>query len=335
MQLLEFDRPKINSKEQAVISLELRLIENRIEPAIYPTYFDKIYSPWRSSRDRLTGLPIEDDQLRNHIVGELKSCVQNGGNFACLYSDSDNLKRANDISRRLGDEVIKVNAATVCNSLDAIDLEGVSIITTRPTHAADETVTWLLNLSDEQVVNVRQRVEMMNKVKKVFPYSETEDYTFSNSVALIDSQNPQFTPIIEETEKFLQESEKNMPYDLHNHIIQYAEDRTKLTKIAKDITRVPIEHLGETTSSEEVIKVLSDELGNTRISTPLLRTLLTIIRDTTIMERLSTSQTIEMICANIDVNPKNLQEFTLQEIHEIYYDFILHDIYAKAGYDDV
>jgi diguanylate cyclase len=89
-------------------------------------------SKWRAERhivrlayfDTLTGLPNRE-QSRSRLVSAIEAAKQHDSILAVLYLDLDNFKRVNDtLGHAVGDELLRVIAQRLCDSLRHIDPVG-------------------------------------------------------------------------------------------------------------------------------------------------------------------------------------------------------------------
>jgi GGDEF domain-containing protein len=314
-------------------------LHHRGLPTELPTGFlDKIYTSTDQHPDRLTGLPIEDDTIRTEIAKKLDDSIKSGKNFACIYADVDNLKTANGISRTFGDEIIRSDAARVCSMLDGMNMEEASLFVVRQTHAADETVVWVFDLTDEQLRELREKNNELNRQKANIETSPDQNFTISTTAAMVDSQTAQLQEGISATKQYLEEDDGRTSLNFLKDITEYVDNRAKMLKIAKDIARLPVEQLGEgeQTKTAKVIDILSKTLGGSRISEPLLRTILTITASSATMEKLTAPQEREAIYETMGVeNESDVKKFldtiTTEDLRITFYDMLLHNTYEEAG----
>jgi GGDEF domain-containing protein len=113
----EFLSPPQNNFEQIVKSVGITLNTP-------PRYlYDNFSFKEETTKDELTGLPIESDVVRKKIAGRLGQATRDNQGWVCIYADADNLKTANTkFGRDFGDLVIKYGAAVILETIDRIGL---------------------------------------------------------------------------------------------------------------------------------------------------------------------------------------------------------------------
>lgn len=261
------------------------------EPEIKPT------SPWRQKleaqgvsfnfpegqplvgvlvrRDGKTGLPIEDDPIRKNIASGLSDAIRNGQKWAFAYVDVDNLKKANDnVERPFGDMVIVYGAAKTAQAVESSNLsKDTSVSITRPTDAADETNVWVFNLSDEE----QQR--MQENIKAAEEPLELQDPPFSLSLssAVITSDDPRIQNELNKAKLWLLQDDDRIAFDFYEEVKNIANKDTILLKTAKDLKRIPHEQMLTAQGVQEIISVLTQEFGNSRISEEALELILKLM----------------------------------------------------------
>lgn len=281
---------------QEPIQLDHRIgrptLQNRgllLEP--HPKFQDVNWLPVEArSLDRLTGLPILNDETRTILVEEFSQCVKNSGKWACLNIDADQLKTANDrpeLGRSFGDEYIKWEAATVTDALIKNPLaNGTTVRVVRPTHAADEIIVWFFNLTDENMQKVRDIYELVG-----VPVSIPElNFTLSLSAGLLTSDDQVIKGSLSDTKQLLLSDPKAQPYELFQAVEDKTEELSKIEKIAKDLQRLPLEELIQQKNISALITVMKNNLGGSRISGHLLELIL----------KLQSVQTIRLLENHID-----------------------------------
>lgn len=308
------------------------------------SFLDKIQTSKRG-KDRLTRLPTDSDRHRRSIARSLANALKEGQNFAVMYADLDNLKTANEIERSFGDAMIKTGAARVCNKIAEIsNLENVTVHTIRPSKAADETITWFFGLTDQQLAELNQIGADLNRETQTFSDDMTR-FDVSNSVTVVSSKDEFFADKINSETLWIQRN-RRLPWKLLNQFTNYADDRTSLLKIQKDMRRLPSEQLASLTESDSGIgrviavkNLLVDILGNTRIGRPLLMASFHLIESEIRMEELSKEQIVTRLCEEMNIDPISFYtvmgsdiDRALIEVRIAYLDHILHQEYESAGF---
>jgi GGDEF domain-containing protein len=224
--------------------------------------------------DNQTGLMVETDNLRRKLAEQFSKSIKSGENWAILYGDADNLKAANTRhGREYGDMLIKYGAAVLTKVLSELDFpEEVIQVVTRQTNAADEQVGYLFNLTDEQIQQLNDvLIELDNTIEVDDP-----KFLFSQTFSLITSKSPEAQEYIASAQEYLKSNPNGTAYLEFNSIKQHLDDDVKLKKIAKDIKRIPVDRLAGSESEEDIRNILLEEIGDMRISTPLLEKIMQI-----------------------------------------------------------
>lgn len=292
--------------------------------------------------DRLTKITIETDRNRRILVERFSQAVRNGERFAILYADLDNLKVANSIDRAFGDEIIRAGAADVCNGIAELDLDGTEVFAFRPGKAADETIMWFFGLTEEQQAALTRKGAQLNSRTRTYADNRIQ-YEMSNSVTVVTSDDPLFATNLSSSRDFLaRRDKKRFAWDLFRQFTQFADDKTKLTKIAKDIARLPIVDI--VTSLDQTVKpervramrnIITKKLGDTRVSKPLMAAALRMVEEEVRMEKMGNQAMRQHVSEIIGLDHWQ-NTYALGDINEVriaLLDFILHDEYEKAGFD--
>ncbi len=219
-------------------------------------------------RDELTGLYIENDHLRTFLATKLGNCVSNGKKFACIYSDADNLKKANtQHGRDLGDMVIIDATAHLSQSLEKVGLsDQVKTYFHREKQGADEIVIWLFDLSEEQLTRLKKQFTEVDSSRTI----KNPDFTFSTTTVVLDGEDPRLANYYKETANWLTANNSEIPYDFYQKIKNTADFDVKLIKTSKDLVRLPMDQLLTTVNIHKFIEILVSNLGDSRISSQLL-----------------------------------------------------------------
>src|SRR6185369_3257045 len=311
---------------------------------ISQTFLDRITPLPQRTKDRLTGLPVDSDKNRRQIVRRFSQAVRTGENFAVVYADLDNLKTANYIDRLFGDQMIRVGAANVCNSLAELDLEGVTMHVVRPSKAADETIVWLFGLTDAQKDALKASEERLNK--PIGKYTEgTTTFEASNSATVVSSDDELFAENLASAREFLSHPSRreHLPWKLYNQFTGFADDKTSITKVRKDITRIELEETGARLEESHNVdrvsilrQILKDTLGGSRVSRPLQGAAFRMIEQLTRMEGMGEADMRQCIGVDMDLadwtntfvtNPRGVGGLLVD-----YFDFIPHREYEEEGF---
>jgi hypothetical protein len=228
--------------------------------------------------DEKTGLRIENDQLRTHTVTLLSDCIRNGKNWAVVYSDGDNLKEANNISREFGDMAIVYSAAKTIQAIEKSNLgPNVKIITSRQEDAGDEVVVWLFDVSNQDLQNLYREIDLIQAPTKI----NNPSFRLSTSTAVISNDDRRIQAEINNSKPWLLADNSRLAYNLYQHeIMDRAEKDVKLKKIDKDIDRLkdlPENKLLTANNMDTFIKAISETFGNSRISDKVLEILLKLV----------------------------------------------------------
>lgn len=242
------------------------------------------------SIDRLTGLPVLNDEVRNILIGELSQCVRNNGKWACINVDADLLKTANDkpeLGRSFGDEYIRWETATVTDALIKIPFsDETTIRVIRPTRAADEIIVWFFNLSDEDMKKIPQ---VQKLIGISIPIPELS-FNFSLSTGLLTSDDPTIKDSLVDSQQWLLSRPEAQAFKLFQRIEDKTGELAKIEKIAKDLYRLPLEELIKQENISSLITIMKNNLGGSRISGHLLELIL----------KLQSVQTIRLLNGHLD-----------------------------------
>ncbi|MDO9028421.1 MAG: hypothetical protein Q7U68_06135 [Candidatus Roizmanbacteria bacterium] len=160
--------------EQAVKGHKLNLIT-------VPKFQDLNWLPPEvRTTDRLTGLPILNNETRNILVNDFSNAIKNNSRWVCLYADADQLKTANTKhGRGFGDVYIKWESALITQTINDLHFSEEMIIRViRPTYAADEIIIWLFNLQEKDFEKTHKLQELISQQQRI----DELDFTFSLSL---------------------------------------------------------------------------------------------------------------------------------------------------------
>ncbi|QQG44265.1 MAG: hypothetical protein HYW86_05430 [Candidatus Roizmanbacteria bacterium] len=229
--------------------------------------------------DRLTGLPIFDGSVRYHIIGEFSDAIKKGEGWAIFSADLDDLKRANLISRSLGDDLIVAGTNDITQAFDPALLSPTAkIYAVRPTHAADEVIIFGagLNQNDFEMIRNRQReiVQMKIDLKEDKKGDEQNKFTSTVSSCLLTSEDVDLQRAIEVNKRALLNGEVRHTYAFFKGLINLTDKRIVKIKINKEMKRlreVIRSGKAEGIDFKMMIDSLTLALGNRRISEAALK----------------------------------------------------------------
>lgn len=224
--------------------------------------------------DELTHLVTENDNSRRHVAERLSGAIRNGESWFAFTTDADNLKQANDnIDRQFGDMVIAFGAARIGQAIERAALSPhVDAITMRWGSGADETMTWLFGLSEAEEESLRRELEIAQTphVVKIPEIEKPPSFVFSTTIAIATSNDPRIQHQLNETQQWLSEHPDATAFNFMQNIVTATTQEVKLTKIEKDLARLPIEELLTMNGVETLHEYIVKTLGNSRISDKLL-----------------------------------------------------------------
>lgn len=224
-------------------------------------------------RDRLTGIAMESDDIRQTVAERLSACIKEGRPWAFIHTDEDSLKLANDTyDRKLGDMVIILGAARIGTVIENVQLAPqVEVIAARPGDAADEINLWLFGASEDELQ--RLRVELIAAESPL----QTQDppFDFSVTTTVISSSDESIKDMLETAKMWLAENPEKTEYDIYEKVKEKAETIVHLRKIEKDFER--IKNISPEMGVEETIEQISREFGDRRLSRVVLQRLLEIV----------------------------------------------------------
>lgn len=291
-----------------------------------PGRFSDIQSfPAGTHLDPMTALPIDNDKVREMTIRKFSDAVRKGRRWAIIYADADNLKKANsDVDRQFGNMTIRESAARITTILDKLGLsDTVEMIALRQTNAADETIIWLFNQTEEDQQKIEaalQEIEMPLEIAN-------PTYTFSTTAALITQDSPEIADILTKAKKHLSNNPDNIIADDYNIIKAIADTQVGLKKIVKDVERIPAERLLSASGLDEVRNIISDTLGNSRISRPLMERVLDIYQFEVVLSfRKSFASLTEFMdhARRAGISESQLEVFTQANPRLAYYNTLIH-----------
>lgn len=339
--------PSGRGEPHQMIDWDGRLARAHIPTTVDSEFKRKIFTIPGEAPDKRTGLPLETDDMRTAATSRLGEAIMQNEGFACLYTDSDNLKSANYISHDLGNSIIRSDAARICALLQKMNLPDGSTYVMRQAEAADETIVWVFGLTDDQLNELRDKIDAFSRQRIRFNVDggegdhddEKSELILSTTAASVDSRHEHFRERIATTKQWMEEQSAAgndvIPRNQYKEIMQYVDDQTKLLKIAKDIARVPVEKLGAAVGRQRVKELLSDTIAQTRVSRPLAWTILSIMEDRTIMDSLVHRDRREFLCnkLGIAIDDADHRGMSDVDLRVMYFDLLLYEIYESHGID--
>lgn len=218
-------------------------IEEPIETieGIYPIPFyfrDSHRFPEGVNFDQITGLPVETDEVREALVVRFSSAVRRGESWAYLYTDADELKRANERhSYAVGDFHILRTASVVTTAADPSNFTPtVEAVAVRSRDAADEFSLWFFGLMPGDLSYLNR---LQNEIEQPFPLNAI-DFTCSVSSFLITSTTPndEFQEALTDTRRWLKRNPFNEATNLFHHVRKLARRETLAKKALKENDRL-------------------------------------------------------------------------------------------------
>lgn len=143
--------------------------------------------PQGTERHRLTELPINKDNVRTFLARKFTECIRQKKDWACIFSDLDQLKVINDnIDKKRGDEYIRWGGERIIQALESAQLsDQAEVFVVAASQAADENITFIFNPTKEDL----EKLEAM-KQKLGIP-QENKDIPYNYSIS---SVLPNFFP---------------------------------------------------------------------------------------------------------------------------------------------
>ncbi|OGC93223.1 hypothetical protein A2876_04955 [Candidatus Amesbacteria bacterium RIFCSPHIGHO2_01_FULL_48_32b] len=252
--------------------------------------------PEYQESDRLCGLPVMNDKVRDWLITRTASCVTNNQAVVVLEIDSDQLKAANTkVARQFGDEVIRYGAATGARLLDQAQLS-CQIAAVRPGSSPDETLFFLFNPSPEDLNKIPAVRSAANAAKKVTVpdfKGKSVDFTIGNSCGIASTRDIRHSAVTTETKQLLETGQIRQASALLHSLQEHAESTTKGIKALHELGDIPIEDLLKL-SIRNLMDTVAEKFGNTRVSPAGLRIIMmitSIITSRSLSEKSSQSDT--------------------------------------------
>lgn len=255
------------------VSLQTKLEEQGVNFAIPPRFKDITNLPTGLNKDTKTGLIIDDEkELRTFLASKLTAAIREGKDWAIIYSDADNLKKANtEYGRELGDMVIKYGAARITQAVEKTNLSSdAEVIAARQTHAGDEVVTWCFNVTEEEIKRLKEVIRESEEGVRV----ADPNFTFSTTATVISSTDVQGEASMEETRLWLTEDSDRIAYEFYQGIVNRADNDVKLLKTAKDLARLPEGEIATADGIKKFMEIIIGNLGNSRMGDELLEVIM-------------------------------------------------------------
>ena len=133
--------------------------------------------------------------------------------------------------------------------------------------------------------------------------------SFSTTSSVVDSQHPDIVTTVDKTTAWLKGNESRIPLDLYQEVEEKACSINHQLKINKDLNRISHKELIEKGNLQEIIKALTQDLGDSRISGELLEVICKLVSVET-LKILSQSEKLKQgfvnFLANIGVDEDQL-----------------------------
>lgn len=251
------------------------ILIDSIKPSV-PDFFKKITQGEPFRINNLTSIPEKDDFARNELVRRLTDviCGKDPDGWACIYGDIDQLKVVNErFGRSVGDRYITWGTASLLDGIANIPFSpDVTALPVRDSHAADETEVWLFGLTPDETKKLKETVEDFSSQRVMLPDGFTVE--FSSSYGFVTSENPRLATFIADTKDHLAKNKDAKAYDLFTKVEEQASDLAREEKLAKELTRLPVELLFESNHIDEFIMLITSDFGGGRVSSHMLELLL-------------------------------------------------------------
>jgi hypothetical protein len=154
----------------------------------------------------------------------------------------------------------------ILETIDRIGLnKNTEIYALRQTQAADETVVWIFGLTTEELEKLKKELEDIQPVKLTEP-----KYEFSVTSAILDNDNEAIKENLEKTRKWLKGEERRIPLDFYQEIKDKSDAIVKQIKISKGLLKLPINELINDQGLNQLIKLMVNDFGDTRINGAVL-----------------------------------------------------------------
>jgi GGDEF domain-containing protein len=243
-----------------------------------PDYQKFGINPESVKTDRLTGLPVESDEIRTALAKQLSECIKSGKGFACFYSDLDQLKTVNTrFGRKKGDMYLTWGADVVQKGLQSvIDANRTEVFPYKFAHTADEVGVWLFDVTPEDVERIKMVAHGLNEEARD-DINHTPIFSVSN--AFISSHDPEIAPLLPFEKRRLSEDEEALTYDVFNKILSLGDKRTMEIKDAKNDRKYNSIVFSNELSDEQKSQAIEDEFSDIRIGKELFKKICKFNRD--------------------------------------------------------
>lgn len=243
-------------------------------------------------RDKLTNMYVENDPVRLQLIKNIRESTKNGDDSAILSADADNLKNANTVvDKKFGNMLIREGASTITQVLAGLQLpEGAKVVVVRQTGAADETIAWITGVpkvaeNDPMHINnivkvLQERLNQATAPKQVTVEHKGQQvpFAFSTTATVMSTTDERVRPLVQQVISAPEVNGSDDPAaKLYNSMKEITDVEVSTMKISKDLARLPIESLKTAKGLNEVKQRLADEIGNSRISKPLLLATMDIV----------------------------------------------------------
>lgn len=262
------------------------------------------FPPGSTLPDRLTGIPIETNVVRQIIAKNLGDCVRNNQLWACLYSDGDQLKVANTkVDRDFGDVFIKWTTAQITQGIkdDLPPNLHNKVVIVRPATGSDEVLVWFFDITPEESRLIKVLQQKLDSTSQGIHHPP---FTFSQTVTLISPEDEDIKKQVNETRDFLEGDAARTPLDLYKLVEDEGDRRVKEAKIDKELFRLsnlPPEELIQPPNLTSFIALICSNVGGGRVSESVLETIL----------KLQSIQTIRLLQNKV---PRTIYEKMLRDL---------------------
>ena len=233
-----------------------------------------------TNRHGLSELPILKGEARKRVALAMAWHVEHGRDFAVLLADVDQLKKTNDIGRKVGDASIRLNAADTIRALSAQGLEE-NMTAFATSDSPDEVVIFVWNLDSSDLDKISQAADDRNHtdyhVENIPSKEGPASADFSGSAGFTTTKDPELAREVLEFKKICdRKRSQGLPitpaYDLFEMSVRIADE--KAHEVKESTERDSFVEPESDLSTEDLISAIVDQKGGGRISRPLLAALL-------------------------------------------------------------
>lgn len=229
----------------------------------------------QTTPDHIAGLPIMNDPLRKHVIDRSTELIRQGKTVAIFEVDSDQLKAANNISRRFGDETILSGTATACQAISAADVSCEHYIV-RPQGSPDESLAIFFDPSPEDLKKIKALHRTASTVRRISVKNlkgQPVDFPLGCSSSVITSEDARVGSQLAETKHKLLTGEITNAAGFFGLMSDFADAATKGVKAIHELQNMHPKELLQLNLREFEDKIVK-EMGGMRISGAGLRLIL-------------------------------------------------------------